>query len=69
MPGVVDRVATAERTAMLGDDPPVLADDDAVGIGMDLGRPTALAANASVGTLSNRCRGQSSMETGDQTVL
>jgi hypothetical protein len=46
-----------------------MADDDAVGIGMDLGRPTALAANASVGTLSNRCRGQSSMETGDQTVL
>ena len=29
---------------MLGDDPPVLADDDAVGVGVDVDRrPTALA--------------------------
>jgi hypothetical protein len=36
MPGVVDRVAAAERAGMLADDPPVLADHDAVGIGMNL---------------------------------
>ena len=39
MPGIVDRLATAEGTAMLGDNPPVLADDDAVGIGLDLDWP------------------------------
>src|SRR5580704_7062336 len=36
MPGVVDRVAAAERAGMLADDSPVLADHDAVGIGMNL---------------------------------
>src|SRR5450759_1570774 len=38
MPGVVDRVAAAERAAMFGDDPPVLADYDAIGIGINLDR-------------------------------
>ncbi|MEA2987739.1 MAG: hypothetical protein QOG83_450 [Alphaproteobacteria bacterium] len=38
MPGVVERVAAAERTGMFGNNPPVLADHDAVGIGMDLDR-------------------------------
>ena len=38
MPGIVDRLAAAERARMLGDDPPVLADHDAVRIGMDLDR-------------------------------
>ena len=38
MPRVVDRLAAAERAGMLGDDPPVLADHDAVGIGMDFDR-------------------------------
>src|SRR5438552_18799166 len=38
MPRVVDRLATAERAGMFSDDPPVLADDDPVGIGMDFDR-------------------------------
>ena len=38
MPRVVDRLAAAERARMLGDDPPVLADHDAIGIGVDLDR-------------------------------
>jgi hypothetical protein len=38
VPRVVERSPTAERTGMFGDDPPVLADYDAVGIGMNLDR-------------------------------
>ena len=38
MPGVVDRLAAAERARMLGNDASVLADHDAVGIGMNLDR-------------------------------
>src|SRR5271165_336835 len=38
MPRIVDRVATAEGALVLGDDPPVLADDDAVGEGVDVDR-------------------------------
>ena len=38
MPGIVDRLAAPECAAMLADDPSVLADDDAVGIGMNLDR-------------------------------
>ena len=38
MPGVVERVAAAERAGMLADNPPVLADYDAIGIGMNLDR-------------------------------
>src|SRR6266568_116585 len=40
VPGVVDRLAAAERTGMLSDDPPVLADHDVVGIGVNLDRPS-----------------------------
>src|SRR5271155_6182094 len=36
MPRIVDRLATAERSGMFSNDPPVLADRDAVRIGMDL---------------------------------
>ena len=38
MPGIVDRLAAAETRAMLGDDPPVLADDDPIGVGVDVDR-------------------------------
>jgi hypothetical protein len=38
MPGVVDGLAAAERAGMFGDDPPVLADHDTVG--MDFDRPS-----------------------------
>jgi hypothetical protein len=42
MPGVVDRVAAAERAGMFANDPPVLADHDAAGISMNLdGTPLA----------------------------
>ena len=40
MPGVVDRVAAAERTGMFGNDPTVLTDYDAIGISMNLNRTT-----------------------------
>jgi hypothetical protein len=36
VPGVINRVAAAERAVVLGDDPAVLADHDAVGIGVNL---------------------------------
>ena len=56
MPGVVSDVPTAERPLVLGDDPPVLADDDAVGEAwMSTGRPTALALTE-YRLLSNRTR-------------
>ena len=38
MPGVVDRLAAAERAGMLADDPAVLADHDSIRVGMDLNR-------------------------------
>jgi hypothetical protein len=38
MPGVVDRIAATERAGVFGYDPAVLADHDAVGIGMNLDR-------------------------------
>src|SRR3954447_3416139 len=64
MPGVVDRVATAERTGMLGDDPSILADYDAVRIGMDLNRTSDRAGSYGVfivveadqAGLRDRCR-------------
>ncbi len=43
MPGIEDRLAASEYTPVLADHAPVLADDDAVGIGVEIGRPTALA--------------------------
>src|SRR5207244_12315624 len=39
MPRVVDRLAAAEAAAMFAGDYSVLADDDAIGIGLDLDRP------------------------------
>jgi len=38
--GVVDHLVAAEAAGMFAHDHPVLADDDAVGIGMDLDRTT-----------------------------
>src|SRR3984893_18464789 len=38
MPGVVDRLATAETAAVVGDDRDVLADHDALGVSLDLDR-------------------------------
>ena len=38
MPGIVDRLATAEAARMLGHDPPVLADHDPIGVGMNVDR-------------------------------
>ena len=39
VPGIVDRLAAAEGTPMFSDYPAVLADDDAIGIGLNLDRP------------------------------
>jgi len=47
MPGVVDRIAAAERARMFGDDPTVLADHDPVGIGMNLDVPVEEPSTAS----------------------
>ena len=38
MPGIVIDLAAAERARMLRDNPPVLADDDAIGVGVDFDR-------------------------------
>ena len=38
MPGIVLDLAAAERARVLRDNPPVLADDDAVGVGVDVDR-------------------------------
>src|ERR1700730_5169635 len=43
MPGIIDRLAATEGARMLGNDASVLADHDAVGIGMDLDRPSDAA--------------------------
>ncbi len=45
MPRVVDDAPTPERPLMLGDNPPVLANDDAIGVGVDVDR-TADSAGA-----------------------
>ena len=64
MPGVIERVAAAERTGMLGDNPPVLADYDPVRIGMNLDWPSNRAGSDRVfvvveahqAGLRDRCR-------------
>src|SRR6202047_4354663 len=64
MPGIISCVATAERAWMLGDDPPVLADDDAIRMGMDLdGTPdrarryrVLVVVEAHQAGLRDRCR-------------
>src|SRR5690606_40581108 len=38
MPGIIDRLATAEAAIVLADLHAILPDDDAIGIGMYLGR-------------------------------
>ena len=38
MPGIVGRLAASELARVLGDGPPVMTDDDAVGIGLKLDR-------------------------------
>src|ERR1700693_331231 len=45
MPGVVERVAAVKRAGMLGDDPTVLADYDAIRIGMNFDRSSDRARN------------------------
>jgi len=44
VPGIVDRLATAEATSMFADDRAVLADYDAIGISLNLDRPTDRAS-------------------------
>ena len=39
MPGIVDSLAAAEMAAMFADNRAVLADHDAIGVGLDLDRP------------------------------
>src|SRR5258708_9006598 len=64
MPGIVDRLAATERARMLGNDASVLADYDAVGVSMDLDRPTDRArrdrvlvvVEAHQAGLRDRCR-------------
>jgi hypothetical protein len=38
MPGIVDCRAAAKGTGMVGDDTPILADDDAIGLDLDVNR-------------------------------
>lgn len=40
MPWIIDRLATAKAAFMPPDLDPILPDDNAIGIGMDLGRTT-----------------------------
>jgi hypothetical protein len=47
MPGIGDRLAAAEAAPMFADDRAILADHDAIGIGLDLDRPTARQAASS----------------------
>src|SRR5664280_619026 len=64
MPGIVDCLATTERAGMLGNDPAILADYDAIGIGMDLDRTSDRAGRhrvlvvveANQTGLRDRCR-------------
>src|ERR1700751_3043173 len=40
MPGIIDRLAAAKAATMFADDPSVLADHNAIGVGVDVDRPT-----------------------------
>jgi hypothetical protein len=40
VPGIINRLAAAKAATMFADDPPVLADHDAIGVGVDVDRPT-----------------------------
>ena len=39
MPGIVRRLITAEAALMFADDPPILANDDAIGVGVNVDGP------------------------------
>jgi len=56
MPGIVNRLAATETAAVLADDSTVLADDNAIGVSLDLDRPTDGARGDRVLVLSNRTR-------------
>jgi hypothetical protein len=43
MPGIVDGIAAAERASMVGNDASVLADHNAVGVGVNLDRSSDCA--------------------------
>jgi hypothetical protein len=40
VPGIINRLAATKAAPMFADDPPVLADHDAIGVGVDVDRPT-----------------------------
>src|ERR1700757_3765690 len=62
MPGIVDRGAAAKGTAVVGNNPPILTDDDTIGIGWtSTGRPIALALTEYL-LLSKRTRQVSETE-------
>ena len=56
MPRVIDGLVAAEAPGMLGDDLAVLADDDAIGVGMDLDRTADGARRQLYLLLSKRTR-------------
>src|SRR5262245_6108113 len=71
MPGIIDRLAPAEGAMMLADDSPILADHDAVGIGMNLdwasdgagGHRVFVVVETHQAGLGDRCRhGMESIE-------
>lgn len=49
MPGIVDRGAAAKGAAVVGDNPSILTDDNAIGIGVDVDRT---ADSASIDRIS-----------------
>ena len=56
VPGIVDGLVAAEPAGMLGDDLAVLADHDAVGIGLDFDGPTDRPGRTEYLLLSKRTR-------------
>src|SRR5215469_16733122 len=64
MPGIINRLAAAERARMFSNDPPVLSDHDAIGISVDLdwtpdrtrGHRVFVVVEAHQAGLRDRCR-------------
>src|SRR5205814_9312450 len=56
MPGIVDRLAATEAARVIADDRAFLADDDALGIGLELDRPADPRELTEYLLLSNRTR-------------
>ena len=54
---VVDRLASPEAAAVLGNNAPVLANDDAIGIGLNLDRPADRAGADRVAFLNRPIKG------------